>query len=138
MAESPLFVAQRRVLMADTDAAGVIYYGRVYRWLEALVSGWLASIGHPARSIFRDGSAYPCVHSEADYLHALTVDDVLDMRLDRAHVGRTSFGLVAEGRLGPVRAVSIRGSYVWARTGDLERSGFAPTPLPDWLRAALG
>ena len=72
-----------------------------------------------------------------DYLHALRVDDTVEMRLHAGQVGTTSFQLTATAWLGSVRAITIRAVYVWARTSDLDATGFSPAPLPDWLRTAL-
>jgi acyl-CoA thioesterase FadM len=132
-----LHADRRRVLMDDTDAAGVTYFGCVFRWHEALVSSWLTSVGHPMRSMLLEHLAFPCVHSEADYTHALTVDDMLDMRLRPGRVGNTSFQLISEASLDGRHALTVRAVYVWARMPSSAAAGFQPLALPDWLRAAL-
>lgn len=123
--------------MADTDAAGVIYYACVFRWHEAAMMEWLDVAGQPIGKLLADGFAFPCVHSEADYLHPLRVDDQLDIRLGTGRVGTKSFELVSEGSLGEQTAVRVRAVYVWAHLATPRNPQFRPAALPAWLVSAL-
>jgi acyl-CoA thioesterase FadM len=96
------------------------------------------AVGHPIRSMLSERMAFPCVHSEAEYTHALTVDDTLDIRLRAGRVGRTSFELISEASLGATHALTVRAVYVWAQLPGPAVPAFRPTVLPEWLRNALG
>jgi 1,4-dihydroxy-2-naphthoyl-CoA hydrolase len=129
-----LWVETRRVIMADSDSGGVIYYSAPYPWHEHALLAWFDSIGHRITDTLAGGQAFPCVHSEADYLKPLRVDDIVDVRMYTAHIGRSSFGLETEFWHGE-RAGVVRTTYVWAEGHP--RSGVKSAPLPGWLRDIL-
>jgi YbgC/YbaW family acyl-CoA thioester hydrolase len=135
--EPALYEHPRRVIMADTDAAGVIYFGCVYRWHESAMQEWLRNAGHPIGKLLKEGYAIPCVHSEADYSHPLRVGDELTVQLRPGKVGTRSFQLVAECWLAEVQAVQVRLVYVWAQLATPSGQGFRLEPLPEWLLKAL-
>jgi YbgC/YbaW family acyl-CoA thioester hydrolase len=132
-----LYEHQRRVVMADTDAAGVIYFGCVYRWHEAALQEWLHNAAHPIGKMLAEGYAIPAVHSEADYTHPLRVGDMVTIQLRPGKVGTRSFELVAEGWLGEVLAVRVLVVYVWARVATPDGKGFRSADVPAWLLNAL-
>jgi len=132
-----LYQHQRRVVMADTDAAGVIYFGCVFSWHEAAMQEWLHNAGHPIGKLLAEGYANPAVHSEADYTYPLRVGDEITVQLRPGKVGTRSFELVAEGWLGEILAVRVLVVYVWAHLATADGQGFRSANLPPWLLKAL-
>jgi acyl-CoA thioesterase FadM len=129
------------VRMGDTDASGLLYFGAVYRWSEAVFSGWFADIGHGMGASVRQGIVWPVVHSEAEYRGPLTADDSIDLVLYADHIGRSSFGLVCDVRYAADHSsrLTIQTRHVYGRMrvpADVH-CGFDSESLPDWLRSAL-
>ena len=125
-----------RVGMSEGDGAGLLYFAAPMPWAERLFSDWLAELGHTTRALFESGAAYPVVDAHVEYLAPLALDDVIRLELATRRIGTRSF---------VVRTQAIRSSdgtlcaqvelvqvYVTGLGGDLR-----PTPLPDWLTAAL-
>jgi YbgC/YbaW family acyl-CoA thioester hydrolase len=126
---------QLRVGLADVDGARLIYYAAPFGWAERLMSDWMAREVRSMASIFAAGMAFPCVHTQCTYSSPLLQDEVAEMELRLARIGRTSFTVrtdiyKADGRLG----VTVESVHVFI-TG-LEDE-LKPTPVPDWLRDAL-
>ena len=132
--EQPLRVMDKRVTMADVDAAGILYFASPYRWLEEHVTGWLIDRNHPLSDLLKEGHAFPCVSSSASYSAPVRVDDILEVTLHPLHVGRTSFALGAQCRRDDgTHVVSVAAWHVWVELGESPRS----MPLPTWLRKSL-
>jgi acyl-CoA thioester hydrolase len=133
-----LITGNRRVSMADTDAAGVLYFGAPYPWHEAAMMEWLNEAGHPINVLLSNGEAFPCVHSAAEYRAPLRVNDALRVVLLADGAGRTSFGLRSEYWRSSDLCVEVRSRHVWTLLGlSNPTAAVRPDLLPDWLRSAL-
>ncbi|HET6735226.1 acyl-CoA thioesterase [Mycobacterium sp.] len=66
---------QFRVVMGDTDAARVIYFGAPLGWAERLMTTWFADAGLPTSSTIDSGRGYPAVRAEVAYRSPLRLDD---------------------------------------------------------------
>lgn len=135
----PLFSAPFRVSMADVDAARIIYFVTPMRWKEWLFTGWLQEVGHPLAGLIDGGFAMPTVATHSEYATALRLDDHVRGDLYAAHVGRSSFGIVARFYRGDDQAPAVEVSswHVWSRMGEGHHDPVRGQPLPSWLRDAL-
>jgi acyl-CoA thioesterase FadM len=129
----PLHEVRLRVVMADVDAAGILYFATPYRWQEMLFTDWMQAIGHPVSGLLGSGRGCPAVRSSCTYARPLRLDDFVRCELACEDVGRTSFevGLRGYAEADGELAVQTATRHVWVEDG-------AATPIPDWLRAALG
>ncbi len=129
---TPLREVRLRVVMADVDAAGILYFATPYRWQELLFTGWMHAIGHPVSGLLQSGNGCPAVRSSCTYLRPLRLDDFVRCELACEETGRTSFEIgmrgyeAASGEL----AVQTATRHVWVEGG-------VATPIPDWLLTAL-
>jgi acyl-CoA thioesterase FadM len=121
-----------RVVMADVDAASILYFATPYRWQELLFTGWMHAIGHPVSGLLGSGGGCPAIRSSCSYLLPLRLDDFVRCELTCEEIGRTSFEIGMRGfkEAGGALAVETRTRHVWVENG-------ASAPLPDWLRSAL-
>ena len=128
---------EHHVVMRDIDGAGVIYFASPYAWQEAAYMAWLSSIDRPISRLIRENHLTPAVHSSATYHAPVHVDDVLELELRTAEIGRTSFTLECAARRLPARdlRVTVRVVYAFVQTSDGRE--LEAQPLPDWLRTAL-
>jgi YbgC/YbaW family acyl-CoA thioester hydrolase len=135
-----LLITQKRVAMADVDAAGILYFAAPYRWLEESFTGWLKALGHPLSSILRSGQGCPCVTSATSYAVPLVLDDDIELTLRPSSVGSTSFSITVEAIRPSDAALALRSTawHVWSEfDGHTQSPVVAPSPLPDWLREGL-
>jgi 1,4-dihydroxy-2-naphthoyl-CoA hydrolase len=127
----------------EIDAAGIMFYGHLFRHAHDAYEGFMASIGFPLDRVIREGeSLLPLVHAQADYRFPLRHAERVAVRLCVEEVGRTSFtlGYRFEDQEGRVRA-EARTVHVHL---DAKLRSSAPLPdalgkaLADWLCGAEG
>lgn len=57
-----------RVALHDTDAAGVLFFGHLFRHLHDAYEDWMAALGFPIDALIRSADILlPLTHAEADY-----------------------------------------------------------------------
>lgn len=124
------------VRFQDVDAAGVLFFGRIYDYCHQAYEELWVSAGVDRAWIF-SGAAFliPIAHSEADYKAPLRHGERATVRVDVTHVGRASFHLAyrvtGPGGEGDLRAL--------AKTvhAFVARETMKPIPIPGDLRMHL-
>ncbi len=119
------------VRLHHTDAAGVLFYGRLFELVQEAFEEALRAGGLPLADLLRGGGfGLRVVHAEADYAAPVRVGDSLDVRLS-FEAGDRSLRVNAEIADGAGRTVGaahvVHAAVDWA-TG-------AAVPLPDAVRA---
>lgn len=112
---------QRRLAWPDTDAAGVWHHSTLWRWVEEAEAELHREVG----IIQHTFGHTPRRHLEAEFLLPLYFDDLVDVELRVARVGRTS--VTYETTVHKDGALVARASM----TGVLVIDG-AVTPWPAW------
>jgi 1,4-dihydroxy-2-naphthoyl-CoA hydrolase len=132
------FVYEFRVRLHDTDAAGVLFFGHLFRHLHDAYESFMGSIGFPlpeliAPSTAAESIALPIVHAEANFLSPLRHGDHVSVRLTVAEVRTRSFALEY------ILADSRARTCAWGRTVHVLAAPGDPASarLPEGLRQAL-
>lgn len=76
-----------RILVADTDLSGVIYFDRYYRRAEAGYLALVRAAGVSPRELFAERFVTPAVSSRCDYFRPVTVDDLVRQVAFISHSG---------------------------------------------------
>jgi YbgC/YbaW family acyl-CoA thioester hydrolase len=137
-----MFRVSRRVDFADTDMAGIIHFSNYFRYMEFAEVAFLRSRGLSVVTEWESQRlSFPRVAASCDFLHPVRFDDVLDIAVRVARIGRKSvtyaFEFTHEGRLvarGQISAVCCR---VHPGTHALE-SVEIPAAIRDRLAEAAG
>lgn len=122
-----------RVRLHDTDAAGIMFYGHVFRYAHDAYEGLMSTLGLPLDGLIRAGCRLPLVHAEADYLVPMHHGEEIRVEVGVVALGGTRFTL-AYGFRDAAGAVRARASTVHVHVAE---SGDGAAPLPDEVRAAL-
>lgn len=77
---------QRRLAWPDTDAAGVWHHSTLWRWAEEAEAELHRDLGITQHTFGHT----PRRHVEAEFLRPLRFDDLVDVEITVASVGRTS------------------------------------------------
>jgi acyl-CoA thioester hydrolase len=87
-------VAQARVLMADTDAMGIVYHANYLRWFEVGRCELIRAAGLSYAQMEASGQSLPVVDARLRYRAPARYDDVLDIQATVIELGRVklSFG----------------------------------------------
>lgn len=121
------------VRLAHTDAAGVIFYPKLFEIEQELFERWLELGGFSVRAML-DGrlNPTPIVHCDADYLRPVRTGDRLTARLMGVEIGRSGYTFVWNFLLDGEVALRAKVKRVAI---DLEAG--ASTELPEAFRAWL-
>src|SRR5436309_11402251 len=99
MNQSKKFTIEERVRWGDVDAASIIFYGSYIRFFEIAETELFRSVGMPYGKVFDELDIWlPRVHLECDFHRAAQLDDLLEVSVYVAKIGRTSLRLNFEVR----------------------------------------
>ena len=68
---------EHRVIYADTDAGGVVYYANYFKWFESGRRELLRSLKIDYTALHNKGIITPVVQAHCDYYHPARYDDVV-------------------------------------------------------------
>ncbi len=87
-----MFKVYNKVRMHDTDMAGILYYPRLFRFVNEAMEDLMESEGFELGNVFhREDFVFVLVHVEADYKAPLTLGDQLEIQVGIEKIGNTSF-----------------------------------------------
>lgn len=123
----------RAVKFQEVDAAGTIYYARVFEYFGDLSMKIFSSAGLSVPQLLGRGLAAPLAHAEADYRRPLFFGTAVTVELVKAASGRTSVTLGFRIRTQDGEA-AITGStsHVF-----IDQKTFSPVDVPVELAAFL-
>ncbi len=81
--QPPRFTTRLRVRYAETDAAGVVYYGNYLTYFEVVRVELLRALGYPITAIEERGVLLPVVEARLEYLRPARLDDLLEVSAER-------------------------------------------------------
>jgi 1,4-dihydroxy-2-naphthoyl-CoA hydrolase len=124
---------ERPIRFQDVDAAGTIYYARVFEYFGDVYVRMLVEAGldMPA-SLLRRDCASPLAHAEAQYLAPLVFGERVTVKLVLARVGKTSTSYAYRVEKDDVLAVVGQTVHVW-----VDPKTFSAMPVPEALRRFL-
>ncbi len=129
MPGSEPFHFQTRIRFIDTDASGRIHYTAMFRYFESAEIEFMRSLG--LVYLERDFT-FPRVHVECDFRLALQHDDLIDIEVCLAKLGRSSvrlqFRTLRHGEVAATGAIVV---------ACVDRETKRAIPIPDWLRRKL-
>lgn len=123
------------VTLHDIDAAGVMFFGHLFRHAHDAYEACMAELGLPLAEVIREHRwLLPLVHAEADYRAPLRHGERVQVLLAIEDLGTSAFTLSYrfEDDSGGLRATA-RTVHV-----HLAADGRGSAPLPQVLRDALG
>lgn len=128
------FSYHRTIRLADTDAAGVVYFARTLSLCHEAYEEALAAAGVNLHDLLgRDGIVVPIAHSEADYLRPLQSGDKVRISVTPTLTSENAFTLRYEiTKLGSPEKVAARVRTDHVCTSPAKR---ARAPLPASLLA---
>lgn len=123
-----------RVSLHDTDAAGVLFFGHLFRHAHDAYETFMADIGFSLDGILHEGRYHlPLGHAEADYLLPLRHGEQVLVKLQVNNLSSSSFALEYHffnedgNALATAKTVHVL----------VDRDAQSRPSLPDGLRAAL-
>lgn len=88
----------RMVVLGDVDAAGVLYFGNVFRWHEEVFTRWLSDVGMPLETLFASGRGLPVRSSWAEYPASAGLGEALSVTVAVSDLRDTEFVFTTDWR----------------------------------------
>lgn len=134
----PAVAIETSVTWGDCDPAGVVFYPRIFAWMDRAAHSLFRRIGIPPEDELPPSTqAFPVVEASGEFLAPMRLDEALEVSVAVLHVGRTSFRLGYEIRRLPNREIVARGWEQRVRV-ELGSSGrLAPRALDPAQRLSL-
>ena len=132
MSEEYAFSTRARVGFSDTDAQGVVYYGRYNPYFDLARGEYLRSLG----LLHRDGGGQFVMRAnDVEYFAPARFDDELEVFVRCARIGTTSVTFEFAAHLLPddTLAVTAHQTLVY-----VDREARQPLRIPDDYREKLG
>lgn len=83
-------VTTYRVIYADTDQMGMVYYANYLNWFERGRSEFLRQIGLPYATIEQQGFHFPVTEVNCRYANSARYDDEVRIETEITEIGRAS------------------------------------------------
>ncbi|MFO0828145.1 MAG: thioesterase family protein [Phycisphaerales bacterium] len=78
------------ISLGDTDAAGVLFYSRLFELVQRAFEAHLAACGKPIARCIAEGILAPVVHAEADYRTPLRLGEAITIDSSVESIGDSS------------------------------------------------
>lgn len=130
---TPLYTHRRVVAFQEVDAAGIVFYARIFDYFHDAYVAFLRERGAPLEAALRDGSwAAPLRHARAEYHRPLRFGDEVRVRVVAIDIDETEYRVryTIESDAG----VACEGETVHV---SVDPETFRRAPLPEVLRRAL-
>lgn len=125
-----MFTRQRRVLVGDDDASGIIFFASYFHYMAEGDQELFEALGHPIWDQIDTGEAGPAVNATCDYLSPARSGDLLRQTVRLVAGAHTSVRTEHEWTLDS-GVVTARGRITrcW-----VDLASMTKLPLPAWIQ----
>ena len=129
-------IVRIRVVLADTDAAGVVYFSRAFDLAHRCYEDMMEARGLPLKDVLATGRyALPIVAASAELSRPMRLGEELDVEVQTEEVGERSYRLAYRLR-GPQTSERL-GAAVATTHVAVDLATGKVMPLPAEVRAVL-
>lgn len=129
----PAFTWTVRVYYEDTDAGGIVFYANYLKFFERARTEWLRAAGVSQQEMLhQDGAIFVVKSTSVDYHAPARLDDVLNLTLSIAKLGRASVSFVQQAWCGDTLLTSAT-----VKVGCVDAATLRPRSLPDTSTAKM-
>lgn len=127
------FVHRQRVRWTEVDLQGVVFFGHYYAYFDHGMTEYFRELGYPYPDAFVDATTDTFIkHCECDYHGSARYDDVIDIHVRTARMGRSSLSM--EFRVTREQDLLVTGAVVYVFADPQTRKS---KPIPSALRSAV-
>ena len=132
MSDGYAFSARTRVGFSDTDAQGIVYYGRYNPYFDLARTEWLRSVGllhyqGPGEFVMRA--------NDVEYSAPARFDDELEIHVRIGRIGTTSITFEFAALKLPDEQLLVTAHQTLVHVG---RESRRPLPIPDYYKEPFG
>ena len=126
------FSVRTRVAFSDTDAQGIVYYGRYNPYFDLARVEYLRSVGLLGHE---GGGEFVMRANDVEYFAPARFDDELEIHLHIGRIGRTSITYEFEAHKLPEQTLTVTAHQTLVYV-DLDKR--CALPIPEDYKAAIG
>lgn len=127
------FSHRQRVRWTEVDLQGVVFFGHYYAYFDHGMTEYFRELGYPYPDAFVDATTDTFIkHCECDYHGSARYDDVIDIHVRVARLGRSSLNMAFKITRGEDLLVTGNVVYVFADPNTRQSKA-----IPETLRAAV-
>ncbi len=129
-----MFTYKTQIKLHDTDAAGILFFGKQFFFIHDAYEKYLEKIGYGFADLIKSTKYFlPIVHAEGTYKHPLFVGDEITVKVKLTNIGTTSitFEYVITNKKG-VLVGTAKTVHV-----TINKTTRKKVPLPKAFRSAL-
>jgi acyl-CoA thioester hydrolase len=123
------FSARTRVGFSDTDAQGIVYYGRYNPFFDLARVEYLRSLG---LLLYDGGGEFVMRANDVEYFMPARFDDELEIHVRVARIGRTSMTYEFAAYKLPEKTLAVTAHQTLVYVDPVQRKS---TPIPDDYKA---
>lgn len=129
-----MFIYKTQIKLHDTDAAGLLFFGKQFFYVHDAYEKYLEKIGYGFSNLIRKSKHFlPIVHAESTYQKPLFVGDEIVIKVKLTNIGKSSITFNYEitnkkgGLVGTAKTVHVT----------INKATKKKVPLPKAFRSAL-
>jgi acyl-CoA thioester hydrolase len=127
------FTMAKRVRWAEVDPQSVVFNGHYLTYADIGFTEYMRAIGRPFPDpLDGSGTEIFVVRAELDFRSPARFDDMIDLHVRTARIGRSSFTVATEIRRAGTLLTQIRNTYAHA-----DPAAGTSLPLPEGLIASI-
>jgi 1,4-dihydroxy-2-naphthoyl-CoA hydrolase len=131
--DDALFTHRQTVAFQDADAAGIVFYARIFNYFHDGYVAFLRTRGAPLEDALDDGSwIAPIRKAEAEYRRPLRFGDEIEIAITGVEIAETEYRIAY--RIATADGIACEGATTHV---SVDPNTFRRCPVPPGLRAAL-
>ena len=132
-----IFKYSRRVYLADTDAAGVVYFARGIEICHEAYEESLAMSGISLKQMLQQAIALPIVHAEIDFHRPLYCGDRLKIELRSNLINSSEFIVNYQIYTADIERIAIKAQtrHVCICINPQRKRSDLPSTIFDWINS---
>ena len=120
----PIFETRVPIRFQDVDAAGILFFARVFDYAHDAFVSYLKQVGLPLDQSLREGLLLlPLVHAEADYQGPLRFGDDVDVSIASPEIGDKSIQLAFTLAVDGSPRATVRVTHVAVERSTMKQIG---------------
>jgi YbgC/YbaW family acyl-CoA thioester hydrolase len=127
-----MFTSQYKIAFSETDPGGILFFAEFLKIAHITYERFFESLKLSRNYFLDEEYVLPIVHTEADYLAPVKFGDTLNCQVKVGNIGKTSFELLYNLKLGDKIAARVVTKHVVVL-----KKGFQKTEVTDDLLFAL-
>ena len=129
-----MFIYKTQIKLHDTDAAGILFFGKQFFYVHDAYEKYLEKIGYGFSSLIKNKNYFlPIVHAESTYKYPVHVGDEITIKVKLTSIGKTS--IIFEYEITNKKGILVGTAKTVHVT--INKTTSKKIPLPKAFRSAL-